>query len=57
MVDATQLMGLGWGGVGLITFSCTSTHGGCYATDGFGVGWGGDDNVFLHLNTRWMLRN
>ena len=59
MVGATQVMGLGWGGVGMITFfelahvvgatqqhvPCTCTHGRCYASHGIGVGWGGDDNV------------
>ena len=57
MVGATQVMGLGWGGVGMITFfelanmvdatqhhvPCTCTHGRCYASHG--MGWGGDDNV------------
>ena len=57
MVDATQVMGWGWGGVGMITFlalahmvgatqhhvPCTCTHGRCYASNG--MGWGGDDNV------------
>ena len=54
-------VGLGWGGVGLITFlalahmldatqhhvSCTCTHGRCYATSWgrVGVGWGGADNI------------
>ena len=62
MVGATQVMGwdgLGWGGVGMVTFlelahmvgatqhhvPCTCTHGRCYASHGIGVGWGGDDNV------------
>ena len=52
-------VGLGWGGVGMVTFlelahmvgatqhhvPCTCTHGRCYASHGIGVGWGGDDNV------------
>ena len=62
MVDATQVMGLGWGGVGvgMITFlalahmvgatqhhvSCTCTHGRCYAT-----------SCSLHLHTWSVLRN
>ena len=51
--------GLGWGGVGMVTFlelahmvgatqhhvPCTCTHGRCYASHGIGVVWGGDDNV------------
>ena len=55
MVGATQVMGLGWGGVGMITFfelahvvgatqqhvPCTCTHGRCYASHGMGWGWGG----------------
>ena len=62
MVGATQLMGWGWGGVGvgMITFlalahmvgatqhhvSCTCTHGRCYAT-----------SCSLHLHTWSVLRN
>ena len=48
-------LGVGWGGVGMITFfalahmvgatqhhvSCTCTHGRCYATPWGGLGWGG----------------
>ena len=45
-----------WGGVGMMTFICTCTHVTCYATDGV-VGWGGDDDVHLHLHTCDMLRN
>ena len=48
MVGATQVMGLGWGGVGMITFfelahvvGATQVMG----WGGVGVGWGGDDNV------------
>ena len=59
MVDATHEVagGVGWGGVGMITFfalahmvgatqhhvSCTCTHGRCYATPwgGVGLGWCG----------------
>ena len=36
MVDATQLMGWGWGGVGCKSISWTWPHGRCYATDGVG---------------------
>ena len=50
-------VGLGWGGVGMVTFlelahmvgatqhhvPCTCTHGRCYASHG--MGWGGDGNV------------
>ena len=62
MVDATHEVagGVGWGGVGMITFfalahmvgatqhhvSCTCTHGWCYAT-----------SCFLHLHTWSALRN
>ena len=48
-------VGLGWGGVGMVTFlelahmvgatqhhvPCTCTHGRCYASHGMGWGWGG----------------
>ena len=62
MVDATHEVGggVGWGGVGMITFfalahmvgatqhhvSCTCTHGWCYAA-----------SCFLHLHTWSVLRN
>ena len=50
MVDATQEVGggvgLGWGGVGMITFLTRCTHGRCYAT-----------SCFLHLHTWSVLRN
>ena len=61
MVDATQQLGLGWGGMWLhslhlntwlmlrkswvwdgvicVNIRCTWTHGWCYATVGFGMGW------------------
>ena len=44
MVGATQVMGLGWGGVGMITFLALAHMVG--ATQVMGLGWGGgDDNV------------
>ena len=57
-------VGLGWGGVGMVTFlelahmvgatqhhvPCTCTHGRCYASHGMGWGWGGVGMVtFLAL--------
>ena len=82
-------VGVGWGGVGMMTFICTCTHVWCYATGCFmwgwggvgwvwwrsfalahmfdatqqdvscggGVGWGGYDDVLLHLHTCLMLRD
>ena len=44
MVGATQVMGLGWGGVGMIAFLALAHMVG--ATQVMGLGWGGgDDNV------------
>ena len=41
---STPRMGSGrWGGVGMMTLTCTCTHGRCYASHG--VGWGGHDDV------------
>ena len=43
MSDATQHHGLGWGGVGMMTF-CALDHM-SDATQHHGLGWGGDDDV------------
>ena len=43
-----------WGGVGMWTFVWSWTRHWCYAEHG--VGWGGDVNVRLKLNTLLMLR-
>ena len=54
--------GLGWGGIGVITFMSTSTHMDCmvciglpYASlsFGLGLGWGGRENVYVNT---WILR-
>ena len=44
--------GMGWGGVGMLTFFCTSTHVRFYTWGTHDhMGWGGDDDVLLHLHT------
>ena len=44
--------GMGWGGVGMLTFFCTCTHVRFYTLGTpHGMGWGGDDDVLLHLHT------
>ena len=46
MVGATQVMGLGWGGVGMVTFLAVAHMVGATQVMGWvGVGWGGDGNV------------
>ena len=43
---------MGWGGVGMMTFLCTSTHVRFYTLGTHDhMGWGGDDDVLLHLHT------
>ena len=49
--------GIGWGGVGVMTFFCTCTHVRFYtlATHHMGWGGGGDADVLLHLHTCEIL--
>ena len=52
MVDAKQVMGWGWGGVGMITFLALAHMVGATQVMGWGgvgVGWGGDDNTWSVL--------
>ena len=53
MADATQHMGLGWGGGSIASLNLHA--GWCYATHGVGVGWG--FNSIVKLACRLMLRN
>ena len=52
---------MGWGGVGMMTFLCTSTHVRFYTLGTHdhmgwgGVGWGGDDDVPLRFHTCEIL--
>ena len=54
MVDATQLMGLGWGGVGCDVKASLELDRMVYATQLVGWGWGGVgwDVKFLHIERK-----
>ena len=50
--------GIGWGGLGMMTFFGTCTHVRFYTLGNITwdtVGWGGDDDVLWHLHTCEIL--